>query len=120
MASMMDQKDLGVWGVPLLCSGLKIWCRPCCGVGSIPDPGTSACCGCIATNKQKPRKILMFGLRRLGPNFSAISCDSGEIVLLPVGNVFAYNTESSTCVVLLDPVPDTLHVLSHLPVPVVL
>ena len=38
-------------GLPLWCSGLRIQRCPCCssgcccGVGSIPSPGTSSCCG---------------------------------------------------------------------------
>lgn len=29
-----------------LINGLRIWRSHCCGTCSIPDPGTSACCGC--------------------------------------------------------------------------
>ena len=48
-------------GVPLWCSGLRIWCghysssRCCCSTGLIPDPGTSACCGC--SQKQNKNKL---------------------------------------------------------------
>ena len=44
-------------GIPLSCGGLRIWhchCSSlghCCGVGSIPGPGTSTCHGC------SPQKI---------------------------------------------------------------
>ena len=49
-------------GVPLLCSGLRVWrchCTSsgcCCGTGSIPGPGTSSCCRCGQKQKQKEKK----------------------------------------------------------------
>ena len=52
-------KSFKVEGVPVWLSGLRIWCchhsglSHCCGVGSIPDLGTSACCG--HSQKQKQR-----------------------------------------------------------------
>ena len=42
-------------GVPWWLSGLKIWCCFCCGAGSIPSLGTSACLGC-GQRKRKRKK----------------------------------------------------------------
>ena len=50
-------------GVPMWLSRLKI--QPyhcsgsgcCCGVGSIPDPGISICCGCGKKKKKKATRI---------------------------------------------------------------
>ena len=39
--------------VPLRCSGLRIQCCHCCGMGSILGPGTSTCCGCDPPAPQK-------------------------------------------------------------------
>ena len=45
-------------GVPLWCSGLRIWCHSCgsgycSGAGLIPGPGTSSCRGCGQKKKKK-------------------------------------------------------------------
>ena len=49
------------FGVPWWPGRLRTWCCCCCGsgycggAGSIPDPGTSACCGC--SQKKKTRQF---------------------------------------------------------------
>ena len=56
-------------GVPMWLSRLKI--QPyhcsgsgcCCGVGSIPDPGISICCGCGKKKKKKGYKDIVYNRR---------------------------------------------------------
>ena len=51
-----------IWRIPLWLSKLRIQCYHCCGsdyscgVGSIPGPGTSTCCGYSQKKKKKGRK----------------------------------------------------------------
>ena len=38
------QRGTASTGSSLVAQQLRIWCCHCCGMGSIPGPGTSACC----------------------------------------------------------------------------
>ena len=46
----------GPCGVPWWLSGLRIWCCYCCGLGSVPGSGISACCRCSQNPPNKNKK----------------------------------------------------------------
>ena len=70
MQTLTSDQKICMEGVPWWLSRLRIWHCHCCGLGSIPGPGTSACWGNSQKKKKKKKKRewKFKGLRRAKTN----------------------------------------------------